>query len=131
MVSFPRQIQDCDSHSPALVDLLISSEIVVNKVYVLQWLSLHWEILIMLSLSFHWLSIKPKGWCHLSLHSIWLFLCWLGQSSWSFFFFLIGIHSMQGWTATMRHGFTRKRSTKRLKHTANLFRKNLQLRGVC
>ena len=53
MVSFPRQIQDCDTHSPALVDLLISSEIVVNEVYVLQWLSLHWEILIMLSLSFH------------------------------------------------------------------------------
>ena len=23
-------------------------------------------------------------------------------------FFLIGIHSIQGWTATMRHGVTRK-----------------------
>ena len=31
-------------------------------------------------------------------------------------FFLIGIHSMQGWTATRRHAVTRKwkRSTKRL-----------------
>ena len=29
-------------------------------------------------------------------------------------FFLIGIHSMQSWTATTRHGVTRKRSTKRL-----------------
>ena len=29
-------------------------------------------------------------------------------------FFLIGIHSMQGWTATTRPGVTRKRSTKRL-----------------
>ena len=40
-----------------------------------------------------------------------------------FFFFLIfsiGIHFMQGWTATTRHGVTRKRSTKRLKHTGNL-----------
>ena len=27
---------------------------------------------------------------------------------------------MQGWTATWRHGVTRKRSTKRLKHTENL-----------
>ena len=27
----------------------------------------------------------------------------------------------------MRHGVTRKRSTKRVKHTGNLFRKNLQL----
>ena len=45
-------------------------------------------------------------------------------------FFLIGIRSMQGRTATIRHGVTRKRSTKRLKHTGNLFRKNLQLKDV-
>ena len=45
--------------------------------------------------------------------------------------FLIGIHSMQGWTATTRYGVTRKRSTKRLQHTGNLFRKNLQLKDAC
>ena len=45
-------------------------------------------------------------------------------------FFLIGIHSMQGWRATTRHGFTRKRNTKRLRHTWNLFRKNLKLKDV-
>ena len=45
------------------------------------------------------------------------------------FFFKIGIHSMQGWTAT-RHGVTRKRNTKRFRHTWNLFRKNLQLKDV-
>ena len=45
--------------------------------------------------------------------------------------FLIGIHSMQDWKATTRHGVTRKRSTKRLQHTGNLSRKNLQLRDVC
>ena len=33
---------------------------------------------------------------------------------------------MQGWTATTRYGVTRKRSTKSLKPTGNLFRKNLQ-----
>ena len=38
---------------------------------------------------------------------------------------------MQGWTATTRHGVTRKRGTKRLKHKGNLFTKNLQLIGVC
>ena len=38
---------------------------------------------------------------------------------------------MEGWTATTGHGVTRKRSTKRLKHTGNLFTKNLQLIGVC
>ena len=49
------------------------------------------------------------------------------------FFFLIGIHSMQGWTATTRHVVTRKRkrSPKKLKHRGNLFRKNLQSIGVC
>ena len=30
-----------------------------------------------------------------------------------------------------RHGVTRKRKTKRLSHTGNLFRKNLQLKDVC
>ena len=44
------------------------------------------------------------------------------------YIFLIGIHSMQGWTATTSHGVLRKRTTKRLKHTRNLFRKNLQLK---
>ena len=46
-------------------------------------------------------------------------------------FFKIGIHSVQGLTVTMRHGVARKRSTKRLQHTGNLFRKNLQLKDVC
>ena len=45
--------------------------------------------------------------------------------------FLIGILSMQGWIATMRHEVTGKRSTKRLKHAENLLRKNLQLKDVC
>ena len=44
--------------------------------------------------------------------------------------FLIEIHSIHRWTATTRW-VTRKRTTKRLKHTGNLFRKNLQLKGVC
>ena len=47
-----------------------------------------------------------------------------------FFFFWIGINSMQDWIATTRHGVRRKRSTKRLKHTGNLFRKNLQWKDV-
>ena len=46
------------------------------------------------------------------------------------FFFLIGIHSVQGWTATTSYGITRKEAQKRLKETENLFRKNLQLEHV-
>ena len=44
MVEFPMRIPDCDSHSPALLDLVF----VLTLVFVLQWFSLHWEILIML-----------------------------------------------------------------------------------
>ena len=44
---------------------------------------------------------------------------------------LIGIHCMQGSTATTRHGVARKRNTERLRHAGNLFRKNLQLKDVC
>ena len=47
------------------------------------------------------------------------------------FFFLTGIHSMQGGTVTTRHGVARKRSTKKLKDTGNLPRKNLHPVGVC
>ena len=46
-------------------------------------------------------------------------------------FFLIRIHSMHSQTATTRHGVTRKRSTKGLQHTGNVFRKNLQLTDIC
>ena len=41
-----------------------------------------------------------------------------------FNFVLIGIHFMQGWTATTRHGVTRKKTTKRLRHRATSYEKN-------
>ena len=43
MVNFPTWIPDCDSHRPALLDLFL-----LRLVFVLQWLSIHWESLIML-----------------------------------------------------------------------------------
>ena len=45
--------------------------------------------------------------------------------------FLIAAKSMQGSTATTRHGVTKKRSSRRLKHTGNMLRKDLQLKCVC
>ena len=52
-VNFHTRIPDCGSCSLALLDLFLSSALV----FVLQWLSLHWEILIMLlshfPLTFH------------------------------------------------------------------------------
>ena len=53
MVNFPTRIPDCDSHSPALLDLFISSDTSICSTMV----SLHREILIMLlsqfPLTFH------------------------------------------------------------------------------
>ena len=66
-----------DSHSSALLDLFL-----LTLVFVLQWLSRHWEILIMLlsqfRLTYHQIH-SP-----VSSHSLWLFSCWLGWSLWSF-----------------------------------------------
>ena len=44
MVNFPHRIPDSDSQSPTILDLFLF----LTLVFVLQWLSLHWEILIML-----------------------------------------------------------------------------------
>ena len=68
-------------------------------------------------------DLNPNPWAQQKMPSLELY----GQ----FIIFLIGIQSMQGWTVTTRHGVTRKRSTKRLEHTGNLFRRNLQLEDVC
>ena len=38
---------------------------------------------------------------------------------------------MQGWTAATKHGVTGKEAQKGLQEIENLFRKNLQLKGVC
>ena len=43
MVNFPTRIPDFDSHSPALLDFFL-----LNLVIVPHWLSLHWEILVIL-----------------------------------------------------------------------------------
>ena len=43
MVNFPTWFPDCDSHGPALLDFFL-----LMLVFVLQWLSVHWETLIML-----------------------------------------------------------------------------------
>ena len=39
-------------------------------VFVLQWCSLHWKILIILLSHFHWLSNKLKTGCPVSFHSV-------------------------------------------------------------
>ena len=48
-------------------------------VFVLQWLSLHWKILIMSS-RFPLTFVKLERECPILSHSLWLFSCWLGQT---------------------------------------------------
>ena len=55
MINFP-WIPDCGCHSPALLDLYLP----LTLVFVLQWLSLHWESLIMF-LSQFLMAFLQKG----------------------------------------------------------------------
>ena len=68
--------------------------------------------------------VTPHRPCLISCMKIFLMKTFL------FCFFIIATHSMQGCTTTTRHGASRKRNIKRLRHTGNLFRKNLQLKDV-
>ena len=81
MVNFPTRMPDCDSCSPVLLDLFISSDTIV---FALQWLSSIGKFWSCCCLRCHWLCSKLKMGSPFSLHSLWLFSCWLGQSSWSF-----------------------------------------------
>ena len=76
LVNFLTWIPDCDCHSPALLDLFL-----LTLVFVLKWVSLQWEILTWSCFSFHWLSIKLKMGCPISLHSLWLFFWWFWWAS--------------------------------------------------
>ena len=56
----------------------------LTLIFVLQWLSLQWGILMIMLSQFPLLSIIFTTRCPILLHCLWLFLCWIGQSSWSF-----------------------------------------------
>ena len=60
------------THSPALLDLFISSDASICSTVQC------------CCLGFRWLSMKFTTGCPVSSHSLWLFSGWLGWSSWSF-----------------------------------------------
>ena len=62
----------CDFHSPALLDLLSSSDASMFYNGFLYFGKFCYF------LSFHWLSVKLKRGGPISSHTSWLFLCWLG-----------------------------------------------------
>ena len=79
MVNFHTWIPEFDSHSLALLDLIISSGTSICSAMAFPSLvnSDHGHC-------FLWLPVKLKTRCHVLLDSLWLFLCWLGWSLWLF-----------------------------------------------
>ena len=79
VVNFPTGITDCNSYSPALLNLFL-----LTLVFSLQWLSLHWEILMML-LSQFTLTFRQiqKEMLRFITEPI-IFSCGLGRSLWLF-----------------------------------------------
>ena len=76
---------------------LVDSYLTVTLKALLFWISFFWYYYLFYNgfpsigkfwscscLSFHWLSVKIKMECPVSLQSFWLFFCWLGWSLWSF-----------------------------------------------
>ena len=90
-----------------------------------------WTIFFLSTKARCFLILKKFWWRPSFLHPLWPMWVLKWNIYLSLFLKKIGIHSMQGRTATTRHGITRKRSKKRLKHTGNISRKNLQVIDVC
>ena len=57
MIDFLTWILDCDSRNPSLLDFFIS---LLTLVFVLQWFSLHWEILIMFLSQFPFIFFQTQ-----------------------------------------------------------------------
>ena len=80
MVNFPTWIPVCDCHSPALFDSFLSFG--AGTCSTVAYSPLGNSDYAVVSVSR--LSTKLTTGCPVSLHSLWLFSCWMGQSSWSF-----------------------------------------------
>ena len=76
MVNFPTRFTDCDSHSPALLDLFLLTLVFFYNGFL--------SIEKCCCFSFHWLSIIFTTRSPVSSHCFWPFLSWLRWSSWSF-----------------------------------------------
>ena len=81
MVNFPTRIPDCDSHSPVLLDLFISSD--VSICFKMAFPPLGNSDHVVLSVSID-----------VSLQSLWIFSFWLGRSLWLFERCSMGLNSV-------------------------------------
>ena len=78
--NFPTRIPDCDSHSPALMDLFYSSDASICSTMAFPPSGNSDDVDASDSTDFPITQNRMP----VSLHSLWLFSCWLGWSSWSF-----------------------------------------------
>ena len=79
-INFHTWIPGFDSHGLALLDLLLSSDPSLCSAMVFPpWGNFGHIVSVTIEFRPNW-----KGGCSLSLHSLWLFLCWLKLSSWWF-----------------------------------------------
>ena len=78
IVNFPTRIPDCDSHSPALLDLFLSSDASVCSTMASPPLGNSEHVIVSVFIYFPSTSQRDAP------HSLWIFSCWLGWSSWSF-----------------------------------------------
>ena len=67
MVNFPTQIPDCDSHSPAIMDLFVSSDATVCSIMAFPPLGNSDHVVVSISIDFY---IKLTTKCPISLHSL-------------------------------------------------------------
>ena len=81
MVDFPTRIPDCDSHSPALLDLFISSDASICSTMAFPPLGNSDHVVVSVSIDFPTNSQQDTPFHRIAL---WLFSCRLGWSLWSF-----------------------------------------------
>ena len=81
MIDFPTGIPDCDSHSPALLDLFISSDASICSAMAFPALGNCDHVIASVSID---VPSNSQQNAPVLSRNLWLFSCWLGWSLWSF-----------------------------------------------
>ena len=88
MVNFSTQISDCDSHSPVVLDLFISSDASICSRMAFPPLGNSDHVVVSVSIDFSFKFTTP---CPVSSHSVWLLSRWL---IWEIFYGRISLNSV-------------------------------------
>ena len=99
----------------------LTMNIQMGKIFITNWLFVSWHSFMVLSVDELYYNsfitvptISRNWWMMASLNVFWLdfHIGIMANVNHNFLFFLIGIHPIQGWTATIRHGVTKKKQKK-------------------